>query len=456
MKSKEESSLTKAVVSLAVRCVVKRRRNLVFLTLLVIAMLSLALPAPVAAQGLAISGTFYRQHFQLLPGETLRKPDIYLLVFNHEDEDIRVKLTTRTPPGVAIMLDQSNFAIPSGEHRKVEVGVSISTGAVPGDYVLAVLVEVQPTEGEGVTIAGAAEQQAKLTILEEAGEVHSTEDTTPIAEPYSISEFSVVPDYLDDSDRIAFASVEYTINNSYQPLKSARVILTVSFNDELLEQTEIISLPTLEPGSTSGSYKYIPSPGWQNGTYAFKLGLLSQDKVCAQSGEEKLEEAVPTPATDTNWQINWRLVGAIVGGLMIIVPVASTRRRLKRLVPGILALARLQKKAISFENPEFSAVSDKETGEPIMVKIVYGIRNQSKPVPEVRVELQVSKNNEHLENITLIDLNPLEKGVTNLEYDYAPKEGWQENAAYKFKLALYTAGQLHTVIPVSSRTRPAS
>ena len=479
MKIEKGFSLIETMLALAVRNIIERLRVLSSLILIVITLLTFAFPRPAEARGLAISGNFYRQHFQLFPGETLRTTGVYLMVFNHEDEDIRVKLTTQTPPGVEIILDRSYFTIPPGEQQKVEVGVSISTEAVPGEYLLAIAAEFQPAEGEGITIAGAAEQRAKLTILGEAGEDHITEvvgeevslraneikDMTLIAQTCFIYGFSVVPIYHQDTGEIVFANIMYAIENIDQPLKNARVILRVSFDNELLEQTEIISLPTLDLGSTSGSYKYVPPQGWQNGTYTFRLELFSQDKVFAQSLEEEVTGTIPAPATG----INWSLVGAIAGGLLVIVLIIFSRRRLNKIVLNFFAFRRLNemmltifsrervdKKAICFENPEFAGVFNEETGGLSIAKITYGVNNQHKPIPGVRVELQVHKDNTPFENITLVTSNPLEKGLINLEYDYAPEEGWQKNTPYRFKLALYIADELRTITPVNARAKSAS
>ena len=51
-------------------------KTVVFMAL----MLSLFLPGPVEAQGLAVSGNFYRQHFELSPGETSSGDDVYVVV----------------------------------------------------------------------------------------------------------------------------------------------------------------------------------------------------------------------------------------------------------------------------------------------------------------------------------------------------------------------------------------
>jgi len=504
MKSEKGFSLIETVMGSAIPGIIGRLRNPALLILIVITLLSFALAVPAEAQGLAISGTFYRQHFQLLPGETLRTPDIYIVVFNHEDKDIRVKLTTQTPPGVEIMLDQSYFPIPPGEQQKVEVGVSTSSEAVPGEYVLAIAAEVQSAEGEGITIAGAAEQRAKLTIIGETGGVHITtvsyegepfpaeihlyqeltdqlsiygdsgtgevnvslapgdylvqaffrdaevargafslqanekKDVTLIAQTGFIYGFSVVSNYHQDTGKIAFANIMYTIENIYQPLTNVEAILGVSLDNEPLEEVEIISVPALDLGSTDGSYKYIPSQGWQSGTYAFKLELFSQDKLCAQSPEKELKGIMPAlPAG-----INWSLVFAAVGGLLAIVLI-------------ILVLLRFKKKAICFVNPEFSGTYSEKTGELTMAKIISSINNKYKPIPEARVELQVRKGNTPLENITLATLNSLEEGQINLEFDYVPEEGWQKDMAYYFKLALYIADKLYTITNVRARAESA-
>lgn len=452
MKSEMGFSLVGTIPTLAVHSIIKRQRNLVFLILILITLLGFACPLPAAAQGLAISGTFYRQHFQLLPGENVSTPDIYLVVFNHNDDDIMVELTTQTPHEVEIMLGQSYFPIPAGEQQKVEVGVSVSNEAVPGEYLLTITAEVRPAKGEGIVIAGAVEQRAELTILGEAGEAPTTGNVTPETQACVISGFSVVPNYDDDTDKIAFANILYAIENAYQPLKSAKVVLRVSFNNEPLEQPEIISLPTLDLGSTSGSYKYIPSQGWQNGIYTFKLALLSQDEVCAQSTEEVLAGIMSTSATG----INWNLIGAVVVVLLVLVLMIFTRRRLKKIFPTISLLTRLKKKAIYLETPEFSGVFNEKTGELVTARITYSINNQYKPVPGVRVELQARKGDTPFENITLVTLDPLEEGLINLEYDYAPEEGWQKNAAYNFKLALYIADERHSVTPVHAKAKSAS
>ncbi len=151
--------------------------------ILIVLGLSLLLPAVAqAGGGIAISGSFYRQHFRLLPGESLSTPDIYVEVFNNSDSPMRVGMSTQVPPGVELTLSITEFQLPPGGQQRVEVGITVSPEAVPGEYVVAITADSYP-EGEGFVLAGAAKQQAKLTIFGEAGTV-SIVTVTHEGEPF--------------------------------------------------------------------------------------------------------------------------------------------------------------------------------------------------------------------------------------------------------------------------------
>jgi len=126
------------------------------------------------AQGLAISGSFYRHHFQMLPGESFATPDVYIVVFNHDTIDKRVRLTPTAPPGVEVQLDEFEFTIPTKSNRSLAVGVYVSEDTTPGEYYISIRVDVLPDEVSGISIVGAAEQRAMLTVFGEAGTVNIT------------------------------------------------------------------------------------------------------------------------------------------------------------------------------------------------------------------------------------------------------------------------------------------
>ena len=131
--------------------------------------------APVQAQGgFAMSGSFYSQKLELPQGTSLRTPDIYVVVFNNSDEDINVKMSTNTPLGVTIVMDQYEFPLAAHAQKKVDIGVDISMEAVPGDYKISVTAEPFKTGGTGIQIVGGAGQEADLTITGEYGVVNIT------------------------------------------------------------------------------------------------------------------------------------------------------------------------------------------------------------------------------------------------------------------------------------------
>lgn len=145
--------------------------------------LCLLLPPAVSAQGgLALSGSFYRQDFKVPQGASIESPDVYVVVFNNSSSDMNVRLTSEAPPGVELVLSESQFRLPAGQQKKVTVAVKVSEAAAPGEYRLRVTAEALG-EGAGIKLLGAAGQTAKLTITGEAASVEVvalTPDGSPL------------------------------------------------------------------------------------------------------------------------------------------------------------------------------------------------------------------------------------------------------------------------------------
>ncbi len=131
--------------------------------------------APVQAQGgFAMSGSFSSQKLELPQGTSLRTPDIYVVVFNNSDEDINVKVSPNTPPGVTIILQEYEFPLAANSQKKIDIGVDISMEAVPGDYTIGVTAEPFKTGSTGIQIVGGAGQEADLTITGDYGVLNVT------------------------------------------------------------------------------------------------------------------------------------------------------------------------------------------------------------------------------------------------------------------------------------------
>jgi type 1 fimbria pilin len=355
---------------------------------------SLLMAPPARAGGFAMSGSFYRQDFEIPVGTTLSTPDIYVVVFNNSDEDFNIKMTTEAPTGVELMLSEKDFPLKAGEQNKVEIGVNVSDAAVPGKYTLKVTAEAHK-EGTGIQLLGSAAQTAKLTVIGESASVEIatvTPDGGPVsalvrlykqsgnqnlnvgysetgslkqkvspgnylAEAYVggnkladksfsmaanetkkitlevktvyFEGFGIVPNYNTGTKELAFAEVDYSVNNLLEPFPEAKVVLKVTRGGAPLSDTNLATLAPLEKGRVSLSYNYIPSGGWQKTTYIFKLNLIIDGKPYVSSKEEKLELGAGGTSKPAG-NINWFVIGAIAGGvviLIVIIIILMMRRR---------------------------------------------------------------------------------------------------------------------------------
>ena len=347
---------------------------------------------PVKASGLAISGTFYRQNFEMPVGSKLSSPDIYVVVFNNGDTDMNIKMISGTPLDVKLIFSENNFELRAGSQNKVEISIEVGQEAIPGEYELKVTAEAY-REAEGIQLLGAAGQDAKLTILGEAASVEITA-VSPSGEPvpavirlyrqvnsetfdvgysktgslkaevapgnyvasayvgdkkaaeesFNISAeeekkillevktvyfegFGIVPHYDKDTSKLAMAKIVYTVNNLYEAFPQAEVILKVSHNGAPLDETTLVSLAPLEKGKMELSYNYIPSEGWQQGVYRFKLELRIAGEIWTTSPETELEGSSSTLPTTAGVTFNWALIGGIAGGVVLVVVIIMLVRR---------------------------------------------------------------------------------------------------------------------------------
>lgn len=140
------------------------------IVLLLLVSLFVAIPAQ-AQGGLALSGSFYRQNFEIPQGSSVSGPDIYVVVFNNTAAELGVRMTTQAPVGVKITLSHSDFTLPPGAQQMVLIGVEVTKDAAPGEYEISVAAESYKKGATGIQITGAAGQSAKLVVLGKSASV---------------------------------------------------------------------------------------------------------------------------------------------------------------------------------------------------------------------------------------------------------------------------------------------
>jgi hypothetical protein len=617
----------------------------ILVALIVSSLVNFALPLPVFAEGgIAISGSFYKQHFQILPGETISSPDINVVVFNNYDKEINVALTSETPAGITVNFSQTTLTIPAGKNITISMGISASADVVPGDYKLAVSAAVIPDPSSGIVIAGAAALQADLTIFGEAGSANITtitpdgkpltadlhlyrkdgdkltpagfsasgilatrlvpgdykvqvfyKDTQVASQDFSVAAnehkdvvitaqtvflygFSVVPVRDENTGELSYVNINYTLNNIYLPLKDLTAKLNVTLNGALVETAVIITIPTLDVGETSGTYKYIPPKGWQKGTYMFRMSVFSLGNLYGQSAEKTVEnDKAPAGgegetgggAVGFSWIIIVIILVIALIGLFLFFYIKKLKKDsqkkpvkkkpvihfeepeqqskkdsaqepksvieepkssissvqlIKRLIdsrkktasektlppakspgkkpekPAIALPPEPEKKPAKqlqpdpkeqtveqlppapteqpaevspptpkeqlgtqpnesetvsqgtepafFSKMELEPIRDLITKELASVKINYLINNPESGLPNIRVELKVTKNNLLLDRLNILEIKTPVKGENNTSYNYVPREGWQKEAEYSFWLTLYRGKKLVNMSPV--------
>jgi len=186
------------------RLATSSRRRLVSGLLLLFFVLAALLPAPAArAQaGIALAGTFHLQEYELPQGTEISNPSIYLVVFNHGDEALKVTMVITTPFGVEVLLGETEFTLEPGGERKLFITVRVSTDAVPGKYDLTITAEGEPAgavSGTGAKIASASAQKASLVVSGAAATLRAcvfTPDDKPI--PAQIRLFKLIADRMNE------------------------------------------------------------------------------------------------------------------------------------------------------------------------------------------------------------------------------------------------------------------
>ena len=372
-----------------------------FFAPLLIILLMVCLPGVMKANaegGIAISGSFYRQAFEIPQGSAISGPDIYVVIFNNSQEEITVQMSTEAPPGVNINLTYQDFSLTPGGQQRVGVGVEVSEDAAPGEYEIAITAEPwQESEG-GIKVLGSVRQTSLLTVTgesaritvvtespdgdpitsfvrlfkvkgndkwevaySETGNLHATvapgefmavsyvggqkvaeksfsvvvgEDKSVIlvAETIFFRNFGVVSKYEKKTGQLALAELVFSIENVYQQVNDAEVLLTISHDGKFLEERSVTSVSTLNLGHLESSYNYMPVEGWVSGIYEFKLQLNLAGEPYAVSTKEALEvinagagsesvgnedEGVSSADDPTDSGFNTTVIGGVVVGVVL-------------------------------------------------------------------------------------------------------------------------------------------
>jgi PKD repeat protein len=153
------------------------------LALIFVAAVTVAIGAQVARQtdaasGIAISGSFYAQQFQVPQGGSAIGPSIYVVVANSGSDVFNVRMVTTavtsddvSVSGISINLSRVNLSLQPGAQQRVQIGVGVAESVPAGQYEISVVAESYQDSGGGISVLGSAGQTASLTVTGESASV---------------------------------------------------------------------------------------------------------------------------------------------------------------------------------------------------------------------------------------------------------------------------------------------
>ena len=149
--------------------------------------------------GIAMAGTFSQQEFELPQGTEVSSPSVYVVVFNHTADEMKIQILFEAPFGVEVLFDHAIFLLLPGGEQKVYITVKVTEDAVPGEYEIVVTAEATPKEGEGLKIATASAQKASLVVTGESALIYArvvSPDGNPLKAQVRL--FKVIEDKLNE------------------------------------------------------------------------------------------------------------------------------------------------------------------------------------------------------------------------------------------------------------------
>jgi hypothetical protein len=133
--------------------------------------------------GIAMSGSFSSQTFEIPQGSSLSAPSVDIVVFNNRNEATSFQMSTEAPVGVTVNLSETDFTLASGGQKSLSISIEVTEDAAPGNYSISITAEAIKEGVQGIQLLGSARQIAPLQVLGESATVNVqaiSPDGTPV------------------------------------------------------------------------------------------------------------------------------------------------------------------------------------------------------------------------------------------------------------------------------------
>jgi len=319
-----------------------------------------------AEESLGVSGSFAGMEFRMTPGETMDYPTVDVIFFNTSSTALPISLAANAPFGVDFHFDKTQVTIPPQSSIRVPVVFDCRKDLAEGSYVISVTATIRSGSGisingfatlkarlivmgeagkvsiqsvdvrgkhlttqlsleritetgqsvvvdrsetgtlNGIWVPGTYRVTASLFGVDLASKTFELKDQDDLkiilTVPTIVFESFVIGPSFDDQNKITSVSVRSTFNNLLSPQPKVSVVLTLMKDGQTIESIQAMTLESLENGTTSINFNVVPNQGWQNGTYAFVLNLVSVDGIpLAQSPSRSVLVKIKGPFAVQGW-----------------------------------------------------------------------------------------------------------------------------------------------------------
>jgi hypothetical protein len=169
----------------------------------------------------------------------------------------------------------------------------------------------------GVFQASVNDLSGSFTVVEDVS-------TSPEPQP-EISLFSAIPSY-STTLHITSVRITYELASPSAEPTATKLVLKVGLNGQPLEDFVLFSSSQPLSGSASGTWDYVPSSGWVNGTYTFRVELFSGVMLSDSTPDEVLDIQTE-PSAVVNWYVLALIIGATLVATAGMIMLILRRRR---------------------------------------------------------------------------------------------------------------------------------
>jgi hypothetical protein len=111
--------------------------------------------------------------------------------------------------------------------------------------------------------------------------------------------------------------IEYQMNESWASMPDARLVMTVFYDGEMLEQVPLFTLSQVKEDGITGELNYTPTGGWKTGEYTFQAGLYNGEELI----QESLLHDFNVTSEATGKVFSWWTLGAVIGIASVLIAV---------------------------------------------------------------------------------------------------------------------------------------